>query len=630
MGSPPPRTTCTTIGPAAALLILAAVMAPVHAGSREPSGDPAVPHAESLPKVLIIGDSVSIGYTPYVAELLKGQVAVAHNPGNARDTNYGLANLDKWLQGTEWDVIHFNWGLWDLRHDQGLAGPPRVGLQQYRDNLAKLVARLQATGARLIWATTTPVPAGTATRIAGAELDYNRAARAVIDKAGIPVNDLHALARPRLAKYQFSKNVHFHATGSQALALQTANKILEALGRPKLAHPWGRPWQRHTVDDSSRGADGVRLADADGDGRADIVTGWEEGGVTRVYLHPGRAAVRRRWPAVTVGTTPSAEDAVFAELDADGSTDVVTSCEGSNKTIYVHWAPTDKAKYLDASAWLQQPLPASAGLAQWMFCTPVQLDGKAGTDLVAGSKGAGASIGWFESPARTHDLDAWKWHPISQAGWIMSLRIEDMDGDRDPDIVTSDRKGPLRGCRWLENPGPGPSQALPWKNHFIGARDHEAMFMTIADFDADGLRDVLVVTKEKSLQKVIYFRRLDSSGRAWKSETIPLPENIGTGKGVAAGDIDRNGTCDLVFSCENAAGASGLMWLSRFEQSPWTGWLPHEISGPEGIKFDRIELLDLDADGDLDVLSCEESAPDAAGRRKGLGVIWYENPAIRH
>ena len=96
---------------------------------------------------------------------------------------------------------------------------------------------------------------------------------------------------------------------------------------------------------------------------------------------------------------------------------------------------------------------------------------------------------------------------------------------------------------------------------------------------------------------------------------MPLPANCGTGKAVASADIDLNGTSDLVFSCENATGSkSGVRWLSKRENR----WQDHEISGAEGIKFDRLELLDLDADGDLDVVTCEE--------RANLGVIWYENP----
>ena len=59
-------------------------------------------------------------------------------------------------------------------------------------------------------------------------------------------------------------------------------------------------WRRHTIDDTSRGADGVRLADVNGDGRPDITTGWEEGGVVRVYLNPGPKKSKQSWPLVTV------------------------------------------------------------------------------------------------------------------------------------------------------------------------------------------------------------------------------------------------------------------------------------------------------------------------------------------
>ena len=65
------------------------------------------------------------------------------------------------------------------------------------------------------------------------------------------------------------------------------------------------PWKRHIIDNTSRGADGVRLADVNGDSRPDIVTGWEEGGVVRVYFHPGNAKAKEPWPHVEVGRVKS-------------------------------------------------------------------------------------------------------------------------------------------------------------------------------------------------------------------------------------------------------------------------------------------------------------------------------------
>ena len=101
--------------------------------------------------------------------------------------------------------------------------------------------------------------------------------------------------------------------------------------------PSDAQWRRHIIDDSSRGADGVRVEDVNGDGYLDLTTGWEEGGVVRVTLNPGPAAVRARWPSVTVGKVASPEDAVFVDLDQDGAVDVVSCCEGSNRSVFVHW-----------------------------------------------------------------------------------------------------------------------------------------------------------------------------------------------------------------------------------------------------------------------------------------------------
>jgi hypothetical protein len=56
------------------------------------------------------------------------------------------------------------------------------------------------------------------------------------------------------------------------------------------------PWVRHTIDSSSEGADGIRLADINRDDLMDITTGWEEGGVVRAYLHPGYTKRNKNGP----------------------------------------------------------------------------------------------------------------------------------------------------------------------------------------------------------------------------------------------------------------------------------------------------------------------------------------------
>jgi len=426
------------------------------------------------------------------------------------------------------------------------------------------------------------------------------------------------------------------------------------------------PWPLHIIDSSSRGADGVRLADVNGDSLMDVTTGWEQGGVTRVYIHPGYAGVRQRWPAVTVGQTPSVEDAVFVDLDSDGAVDVISSCQGGTKRLFVHWAPPDKSDYLNPAGWRTEVFPACDGLTRWMFAAPMEVDGKYGIDIVAGGKDAAAQIGWLEAPAKPRSVSDYRWHPICPAGWIMSIILYDMDSDGDLDVAISDRFGPMRGCRWLQNPGTGPAQYQQWKNHFIGATGMEAMFMEIADLDDDKLDDIVVAVKPKS---ILYIRRLDATGLSWRQHEIALPDRAGRAKAVAVGDIDKDGRKDIVFTCENARGKHGVGWLSyqnavtgeedltaEHAENAETGkinnilsadsavspvkslahsavkseWIHHDISGDKlGVKYDRIELLDLDGDGDLDVLTTEESqaCPERSpGDGVGLGVIWHENP----
>jgi hypothetical protein len=381
-------------------------------------------------------------------------------------------------------------------------------------------------------------------------------------------------------------------------------------------------WQRHVIDNTSQGADGVRLADVNGDGRPDITTGWEQGGTVRVYLHPGPARVREAWPAVTVGRAPNVEDAVFVDLDGDGAIDVVSSAEGATRTLFVHWAPREPARYLDPQAWTTEAFPALRGRAMWMFCAPVQLDGRHGIDLVVGSKGrepGAAEIGWCEAPADARQLDAWRWHPLRPAGWIMGIETVDMDGDGDPDIVFSNRfDGGRSGCFWLENPGPGPAQAQPWREHPIGVVGRDALFFSIADLDGDGLQDVCVVTHGAG-RGLHLLRRLDRTGTRWAERKIELPPDSAEPKAIAVGDIDGDGRPDLVVSFVKAKGLAGLRWWSG-DGAPFTGrWTMHELSGVDGVKHDLVALVDLDGDGDLDAITTEEVT--------NLGVIWYENPS---
>jgi acyl-CoA thioesterase-1 len=189
-----------------------------------------------LPRVLLIGDSISIGYTVAVRERLAGKANVHRIPVNGGPTTRGLSDMDVWLGDRKWDVIHFNWGLHDLKYidAQGKLvdvsrGRQQVPIDEYEKNLESLVQRLRQTGARLIWRSTTPVPAGAEGRAPEDAPRYNEVAARIMQRHGIPIDDQYTFALPRLAEIQLPANVHFTEEGSRQLGAQAAAAIARAL-----------------------------------------------------------------------------------------------------------------------------------------------------------------------------------------------------------------------------------------------------------------------------------------------------------------------------------------------------------------------------------------------------------------
>jgi hypothetical protein len=233
------------------------------------------PEQGSLPRVLIIGDSISLGYTPHVTQLLKNKAIVKHHKGNAGHTGMGLKNLEKWLGPTKWDLIHFNWGLWDLcyRHPESrvqghrdkVNGTISTPLEQYEKNLDQLTTRLKKTGAKLIWAHTTLVPEKETGRFVGDDKKYNDVAAKIMKRHAVTINDLHSLTKafpPAL----FTKpgDVHYTKDGYQKIAKQVADAVLATLGgedsQPVLAATVRRiDWSRFSGKITPRSASKLSL-----------------------------------------------------------------------------------------------------------------------------------------------------------------------------------------------------------------------------------------------------------------------------------------------------------------------------------------------------------------------------------
>ncbi len=198
-----------------------------------------------LPKILILGDSISIGYFPFIEKSLVGIADIRRpmlpNGGfeNCGGTSKALKHIYNWIGETNWDLIHFNFGLHDIKHVNPVNGknsnsfndPHQASPEQYEDNLEKIVEILKKTGAKLIFATTTPYPHSKLkpARKPGMHKIYNQIALGVMKKHKVKINDLHSFVLPRMNELQRPNNVHFSEYGSKELAKVVVKSILENL-----------------------------------------------------------------------------------------------------------------------------------------------------------------------------------------------------------------------------------------------------------------------------------------------------------------------------------------------------------------------------------------------------------------
>lgn len=213
---------------------IAAATIPGADPSRESSSD-------IMRQVILIGDSIRMGYQPVVARLLEGWATVTGPTANGFTTANVLANLDHW---TEHDpaagvIVHINAGLHDIkrrRPDQAIETP----LDVYRENVRTILARLEASirGATLIWARITPVHDQNHHQNKSfdrrtTDVDaFNAVADAVAADANVPINDLHdVIMRSGKDRLLNKDGVHYSAEGYELLGNAVAAKVREVAER---------------------------------------------------------------------------------------------------------------------------------------------------------------------------------------------------------------------------------------------------------------------------------------------------------------------------------------------------------------------------------------------------------------
>jgi len=194
---------------------------------------PAQDPRPGLPRVLLIGDSVTNGYRADVCQLLKGKANVDAWINPYHQASPGLYPLiDAALTNGPYAVIHFNIGLhgWEKG---------RIPEGQYEPLMRGYVGeiRKEARGARLIWASTTPVtikgqPGALDPEINATILEHNRMAAKVVGEAGIQIDDLYAVgaAHPGFAK---GDQFHWTAEGYRLMAGSAADSIVAAMAETR-------------------------------------------------------------------------------------------------------------------------------------------------------------------------------------------------------------------------------------------------------------------------------------------------------------------------------------------------------------------------------------------------------------
>lgn len=350
-------------------------------------------------------------------------------------------------------------------------------------------------------------------------------------------------------------------------------------------------WTRHTIQAGSapggsyRGADGVAAFMING--ALAVAAPWEQS--SKVTVSVAGVDPTQPWTTTIVGSNSAAEGVAVADLDADGYTDVVSAGQGC--FVKIHFG---------GATWTTVTIAAASGLQQWMQLAIADFDADGRLDIAAGGRlGAAPSISWFKAPANARDGAAWIRSVVAAADWTMSLVAVDVDSDGDTDLVASNRTSP-KGTTWYEN-------GAAWAPRTVSTLPCDPQMLSLAHV---GGAPLAVVDGNKT---TLTMRR-PGWGGTWIAQPIALPSNVGDYHASAIADVDGDNEPDLVLAFAAVpSGSSGVVWLRgpAFTER-------NEIGGTEGSKFDDLALVDVDGDGDLDVVTSEQADQ--------LGVVWYENP----
>jgi hypothetical protein len=340
----------------------------------------------------------------------------------------------------------------------------------------------------------------------------------------------------------------------------------------------------------------VVAADVDGDGDLDAVSAWEGSG--RVRLH---VQVDGLWSNLTIADgayAAGAEDVAVGDVDGNGRMDVVAACE-SGRLIWIRQGTTWTPEVIDASA--------NVGCSSWIDVELGDLAEDERPELVAACKAAGwvSVFHAADTPVSGASFQRFDIDTAHRRG-ASCVRLVDLDGDGDEDVISAARGETSDSIVWHENPGRRDAFVSAWARHTIGHWP-DTIWLDVGDIDGDGRVDLAASSWENA--GYAWFRQPSRVQDRWPRFTVGALEDT-KGAGISITDLDEDGSVELVVGTYR----DGRLAVFRPLTSVTGAWWPTTLAAPGG-RLDLVPVADLDADGRLDILTTVDV--------EGGGVFWY-------
>lgn len=381
-------------------------------------------------------------------------------------------------------------------------------------------------------------------------------------------------------------------------------------------------WNMHVVDSSANGADSLDVADLDGDGDQDLVAGWQQSGLVRLYENLGRSDGRQIWKTVDIAgglAYMGLEDVSFADFDRDGRRESILTAVGvPGMQLSLHSLQQREPPF-EAESWVTDRL---TGFFSGDYNEIVGLAGERNgiSEVFAGHAGGllKAAVSWRTGSSVRQE---YSWSQPVPGGAIREIGLHDVNDDGQRDLLFT-QQGHLG---WLENP-----EAESKGSWAFRGLDRRVTSFSFCDVDDDGRGGVLAVAEasRKSSGTVGQYHEygMERARGLWPIAAAGGRKGLDLSSvrgALLCRDLNGRGFGEIVTIRNEEAQA---LSLGQYQSQGSEGWSQTAIAPRlEDGNYSELRAVDMDADGDRDILAAEEGANLL---QRGLGVVWFENPGV--